>query len=120
MPEKLGVEDVKKIAGLTIDVVNQCVISFKDGFQPQDLTQFFDEGLAIAGNFKSFKEFIPQIKDMDRTEFAEVVLYVKEKLKIVDAGAVAFLTNKIFAAVIANAELTYAIIAVKKGEDPEL
>lgn len=104
----LGVDNVKKVAGLIVDVANQCVDSFKDGFHAIDLTSFFDEAIAIAGAKGSFKEFVPELKDLTKEEIAEVVKHVQAKLDIENDKAEA-LVKAIFDAIVANASVYYAV-----------
>lgn len=77
--EKLGVENIKKVVKLGIDLAEQVQTAAADGWQPMDALGFIDELAQIPGVIKNAGEVPAEVADLDDAEKNEVIAYVAQE-----------------------------------------
>ena len=112
---KVGISHLEKLVVIIISLVNQGVVSFKDGFQALDLLSFLDELKAIPEALKSMKDVVTELLDVDSEERVKLEALVQEQLQIPNE-AVKELVQAALDATIANIRLIEAAKAVKDGQ----
>lgn len=113
--DQLGVGAVKSLALLVVSFIVQAVQSFKDGFQPSDLSDFVDEGMKAATSAGVFKNVGPEIKDglslEQATELKDAIkkAFVEAELGVEGEEFIDDLATDVLDACIANLKIYYRV-----------
>lgn len=78
MEEKLGIDLVKDLAKVVVDIAEQTEKTLEDGqIQLTELVGFFDEGMSLMKLFSKKTAIMEQLKDIDSVERKELIEYIK-------------------------------------------
>lgn len=105
---EIGIDHITKITNIVVDIANQGVQSFQDGFQAMDLLSFIDEGAALGAASKSWKELPAEIKNLKQDEINTITKNVETRLNIPNQTAKVIVT-KAFTLIISGSDLYFAI-----------
>ena len=78
----LGIENLKKVAKVGIDIGEQLHESAKNGLNWRDSFDFIDEGIALVATIGSFDEAEKEFADLDDTERQELYDYISDEFDI--------------------------------------
>lgn len=97
MAEKLGVSEVKDILAVGVQVT-KLVSALSDGVGISDLGALLSAAKAVKPAIDAVKsgKLIPELKDLDETEKAELNGYVKVELDDIDESVLGSVVEKAF------------------------
>jgi hypothetical protein len=99
MAELLGIENLKKMVKLSLDLTEQIANSTADGWQWTDTLSFIDELAAIPGVVKSWKDVSLELKDLSPEEREELYTYVVDEFDLPNDKVELFVENALLQAI---------------------
>lgn len=112
---EIGIDNIQKITNIVVDIANQSVQSFADGFQAMDLVAFIDEGAALGAASGSWKELPPEIKNLRPDEIVLITKNVETRLQIPNPQA-KVIVQKAFALIIAGSDFYFSVKAARDAK----